>query len=163
MAIIVGHPGSPEETLLWFYTSASGPAYTTPAVYPDPCTHEGAIEFEDSLAGEAEAWVSVPGTEVVSAPSDVTVDGRAAKSLVVVVPEDVGCPNSEFWLLYDPNCGAVLNCTTYPTWLGETLRNWIVDRGDGSRFTIRFEVRYPDANPDLGQEIQLIVDSIQVE
>jgi len=157
-----GHSGSPEHTFLWFYTSALMGG-TTPAVFPNPCSHLGAIEFEDSLAGEAEAWASLPGTELVIAPSDVTVDGRAAKSVVIVVPEDVGCANSSFWLLYDPGCGARIECTTYATWLGETIRIWIVDLGDGSRFTIRAEVRYPDASPDLEQEIQQIVDSIQFE
>lgn len=160
---ITGHAGSREETGVWFYTSASGPAHTTPAVFADPCTHEGAIEFEDSLAGEAEAWASVPGTEAVGGPTDVIVDGRVAKSVVVVVPEDVGCTNSDFWLLYDPACGAILNCTTYASWLGETLRIWIVDLGDGKRLTLRFEVRYPDASPDIEGEIQQIVDSIQFE
>ena len=62
-----------------------------------------------------------------------------------------------------PERGPILGCTTYPTWLGETLRIWIVDVGEGERVTIRFEVRYPDASPDLEQEIQEIVDSIQFE
>ena len=101
---ITGHAGSREETGLWFYaTDLMGG--TTPAVFPDPCTHEGASEFEDSLAGEAETWASEPGTEVIDAPTDVTADGRAANSVVVVVPEDVGCENTNFWLIYDPNAG----------------------------------------------------------
>lgn len=152
-----GHSASPEHTFLWFITFQG-----TPGIFTDPCAHEGLEQFEDSLAGEAEAIAALPGTELVSGPSDVTVDGRAATYVAIRFPEDVGCSNTSYWLSHDPVCGARLECTGYPTWLGETMRTWIVDV-DGAHFVFRAESRYADASPDLEVEIQQIVDSIQFE
>lgn len=159
-----GHPGSPEHTFLWFFTSGSPLSISggTPGIFTDPCAHEGLRQFEESVAGEAEAIASLPGTELVSGPTDVTVDGRAAAFVAITIPEDIGCSNTAYWLSHDPVCGVRLECTSYPTWLGETMRTWIVDV-DGARFVIRAESRYSDASPDLEQEIQRIVDSIQFE
>jgi hypothetical protein len=150
--------GSREETI-FFFATLSG----TPGVFDDPCAHEGLREFDASLAGNAEAFASLPGTELVSGPSDVTVDGRPGKLVEIAVPEDVGCANSEFWLTYDASCsGVTVECTIYPSWLGETRRAWYVDV-DGTIFQITAEIRHPDASAALDTELQQIVDSIQFE
>ena len=154
---IRGHSGSPEHATLWFMASQG-----TPGIFIDPCTHEGLQQFEESSAGEAEAIAALPGTELVSGPSDVTVDGRAGTYVEITIPEDLGCSKASFWLSHDPVCGVRLECTTYPTWPGETMRTWIVEV-DGARFVFRAESRYANASPDLEREIQQIVDSIQFE
>lgn len=150
--------GSREETIL-FFAAPGG----TPAVFDDPCAHQTLQEFDASLAGNAEAFASIPGTELVSGPSDVTVDGRPGKVAEIVVPDDVGCVNSEFWLTYDADCPEItVECTIYPSWLGETRRAWHVDV-DGTIFQITAEIRHPDASATLDAEIQQIVDSIRFE
>jgi hypothetical protein len=160
-----GHAGSPERTMLWFFTnqflySLSGGG--TPGIFTDPCTHEGLRQFEDSIAGEAEAIVSVPGVEVVRAPSDATVGERPAKSVVVVVPEDIACPNSEFWLAHDPACGATIECSYYPSFLGAPRRYWIVDV-NGTPLSILAESEFPNEGPTLQPELEQIVASIVFE
>jgi hypothetical protein len=151
-----GHMASPEETLLSFNTGSG-----IPAVFTDACAHSGPRQFENSIAGQAEAWASEPGADLVSEPSDVTVDGRAATYVAISIPEDVGCSNTEYRMAYDPRC-SFPGCW-YPTWLGSTMRFWTVDVGNGMRLGILAESRYSDARPDLEQEIQQIVDSIQFE
>jgi hypothetical protein len=159
-----GHGGTVNQTFLTFYAPTE-PA--TPGVFADPCVHEDLRTFAPSLAGEAEALASVPGTELVSGPTDVTVGGRAAKAVVIATPSDPACAISDFWLVYNTadaaQCGDVtVACTSYPTWAGETIRSWFVDV-DGVTLAITAEVRDPDATPDLERELQQIVDSIQFE
>lgn len=164
-----GHPGSPEDTDIWIYTTDSfygGADHLpmTPAVFDDPCVHDDFESFEASLAGQAEAFASIPRTELVSGPAEVTVGGRAGRVATIGIPADLGCPKGEFWLLFNMECGApTLDCTTFPNWPGEAIREWFVDV-DGEIFNIRAQIRYPEeASPDLDVEIQQIVDSIQFE
>ncbi len=165
---IIGHAGSPEEVDLWLFDTGSmygNPELPmTPAVFDDPCAHGSFQTFDPSLAGQAEALASIPGTELVSGPSEVTVDSLPGQHVTVAIPEDVGCPNSEFWLLFNAECGApTIGCSNYPNWLGETIHEWFIDV-NGEIFNIRAQVRYPgEASPDLEAEIQQIVDSIQFE
>ena len=163
---VSGHQGSPEETELWFYTNApmhGGPEYMpmTPAVFDDPCAHTSLQTFEVSLAGQAQAFASIPGTELVSGPSEVTVDSRPGYLTAITIPADPGC--EQFWLLVNAQCPSRTGCSNYPNWAGETIREWVIEVGD-QILTIRAQIRYPDeASVDLEAEIQQIVDSIQFE
>jgi hypothetical protein len=165
-----GHPESPEHTEIWIYTTDwmyGGPDHLpmTPAVFDDPCVHDNFGSFEASLAGQAEAFASIPRIELVSGPAEVTVGGRAGRVATIGIPAaDLGCRTSEFWLMFNAGCGApTLDCSNYPNWTGEAIREWFVDV-DGQILNIRAQIRYPDeASSDLDVEIQQIVDSIQFE
>jgi hypothetical protein len=165
---LIGHAGSPEEADVWLFATGSMYGHPerpmTPAVFDDPCAHDSLQTFDPSLAGQAEALASIPGTELISGPSEVTVDSRQGQQVTVAVPDDVGCPNTEFWLVFNAECGApTIDCSNYPNWLGETIHEWLID-DDGVIFNIRAQVRHPgEASPDLEAEIQQIVDSIQFE
>jgi hypothetical protein len=125
-------------------------------VYSDPCAQKTAPPAGPSTADLATAVSTVPGTDLVSGPSDVKVGGRDAKHVVFTIPEDLACgPGFHLW--YGENEGQA----RYATALGSTHRVWIVDV-DGTRLFIEAET-YKDATPEIEQEVQQIVDSIQFE
>jgi hypothetical protein len=99
---------------------------------------------------------TLPGTDVVTAPEDVTVGGRPAKHVVITVREDVGCPAGTYCMWYDTS-----GDFRWATALGQTNRVWIVDV-DGASLWIEAET-YKGASPELEQEIQAMIDSIQFE
>jgi hypothetical protein len=163
---LIGHPDSPQHATVWFYLTSS--MYSdampiTPAVFDDPCTHDAFQAFAPSLAGQAEALVSIPGTEVVSGPEEITIDSRPGQYVAIAFPADLGCANSDFWLLFNASCGApTIDCSNYPSWPGESLREWLIDVKE-EIFNIRAQVRDPEPGPELETEIQRIVESIQFE
>ena len=163
---VIGHADSPQDTTVWFYLTSS--MYSdampiTPAVLDDPCAHDAFQTFDPSLAGQAEALVSIPGTELVSGPSQVTIDSQPGQYVAIAFPADLGCAISDFWLVFNASCGApTINCGNYPRWAGETLREWLI-MVDDEIFNIRAQVRYPEAGAELEAEIQRIVDSIEFE
>ena len=126
-------------------------------VYADPCASKVAPPVGPSAAELAAAVAKVPGTDLVSGPSDVTVGGHPGKHVVITIREDVGCDPETFYLWYAPTDGAA----RYATALGSTIRVWIIDV-DGSIVWIDGET-YKGAGPGPAQEIQQIVDSIQFE
>jgi hypothetical protein len=132
-------------------------------IYSDPCAHTPlSPPVGPSAADLADALWTAFGTEATE-PSDVTVGGRAAKHVVLTVPEDIGCDRTSFYLWYNA-CGGVLpeaGCYRYATELGDTIRAWIVDV-DGARLFIEAETRKA-AGPEVEQEIQQIIDSIVFE
>jgi len=136
-------------------------------VYADPCAHRLRPPAGPSPADLAADVSTIPGTDVVSGPSDVTVGGRDAIQVVITVPEDAPCEASEdsgFLLWYDEGPGSGCGgppCPRYPSALGVTIRVWIVDV-HGTRLFIEAE-SYKGAGPEVEQEIQQIVDSIQFE
>ena len=99
----------------------------------------------------------MPGTDVISGPTDVTVGGYAAKYVVITIREDIGCAPNNFHLWYAPSPDQ----RRYATSLGSTIRTWIVDV-DGTIVWIDGET-YKGAGPEPGQELQQIVDSIRFE
>jgi len=163
---LIGHPDSPQDTTVWFYLTSS--MYSdampiTPAVFDDPCAHDAFQTFDASLAGQAEALVSIPGTEVLSGPGEVTIDARLGQYAAIAFPAELGCANSDFWLLFNASCGTPkIDCSNYPTWPGESLREWLIDVNE-EIFNIRVQVRDPAAGAELETEIQLLVDSIEFE
>jgi hypothetical protein len=166
VGISAGGYSAAAEASVWFFDNYAfwendGQVPMIPAVLDDPCVHDGlqSQSFEASLAGQAEALASIPGTELVSGPSDVTVDSRPGQEVTIAVPDEVGCARDEFWLLFNQSEGPGL---FYPNWLGETLHVWLIDV-DGEIFNIWAQVRPGDASADREAEIQQIVDSIQFE
>ena len=129
-------------------------------VYADLCAHRLSPPAGPSTADLAAAVSTVPGTDVVSGPSNVTLGGRPAKRVVLKVRKDNKCAGGDggFYLWYgDVQKGEI----RYATALGVTLRLWIVDV-NGTRLFIEAE-SYEGASPKVDQEIQKVVDSIQFE
>jgi len=126
-------------------------------VFADPCAQKRSPPVGPSVADLAEAVTTVPGTDVVSGPSDVTVGGHPAKHLVLTVREDVGCTAESFYLWY----AATPGLARFATELGSTIGVWIVDV-DGKIVWIDGET-FKGAGPEPGNQIQQIVDSIAFE
>ena len=130
---------------------------TPTGVYADPCAGVEGPAIGPSPAKLAAAVASLPGTDLVSGPTDVTVGGRPAKQVVISIPENVGCTAESFNLWYAPRP----DLARYATRLGSTIRVWIIDV-DGTPVWIDGET-YKGAGPAPAQDIQEIVDSIQFE
>jgi hypothetical protein len=126
-------------------------------VFSDPCGSVKAAAAGPSASDLAAAVASVPGLDVVSGPTDVTVGGYPAKHVVVTVREDVDCVANDFYLWYAPSADQA----RFATGLGSTIRVWIIEV-DGKHVWIDGET-YKGAGPEPGQEIQGIIDSIQFE
>ena len=160
-----GHSADAEASV-WFFDNyafweGDGQLPMIPAVLDDPCVHDSlqSQSFEASLDGQAQAIASIPGTELVSGPSDVTVDSRPGQEVTITIPYDAGCVRQEFWLLFNQSEAPGV---FYPNWLGETLHVWLIDV-DGEIFNIWTQVRPGAASADREAEIQQIVDSVQFE
>ncbi|HEV8697778.1 MAG TPA: hypothetical protein VGQ89_08805 [Candidatus Limnocylindrales bacterium] len=125
-------------------------------IYADPCAQKKAPPAGPSTADLAAAVSTVPGTDLVSGPSDVKLGGHDAKHVVFTVPEGLACgPGFHLW--YGESEGE----SRYATALGSTHGVWIVDV-DGTRLFIEAET-YKGATPEIEQEVQQIIDSIQFE
>jgi hypothetical protein len=123
----------------------------------DPCAHLLSLPAGASAADVAAAVSAMPGTEVVTEPSDATVGGRAASYVALTVEDDLGC-DPGFFFTYEPPPGG-------PGWwttdVGDTIRVWVVDI-DGMLLFIAGETK-PEASPELERELEQIVDSIEFE
>ena len=126
-------------------------------VFSDPCATTRGPSLQPSLAALADAAASVPGTNVVSGPTDVTVDGHPAKQVVIDLPDELDCPAASFSLWYGSTPGLV-RVATAP---GSTISVWVIDV-DGTTIWIEGET-YRDGGRAPGQEVDAIVDSIQFE
>jgi hypothetical protein len=144
--------GTPEGASLLFWDA------NPIGVFADPCAKEMAPPAGPSAADLATAVSTLPGADLVSGPTDVTVGGHPAKHVVIKVPEDAPCGGGEpeFHLWYLPTEG-----DRFISALGATMRVWIIDV-DGTIVWIDGET-YKGAGPGPGQEIQQIIDSIQFE
>jgi hypothetical protein len=143
-----GVPDSTDPGAAWV------PVWNVDGVVADPCagTPGPSGQTVDELA---DAVASLPGTDLITAPEDVTVDGHPAKHVVIKVRDDIGCSPSKFQMW------GVKGVFRWATHLGEMNRVWIVDV-NGTRFWFEAET-YVGAAPGLDQEIQGMVDSIQFE
>ena len=127
-------------------------------VYADPCTK---VPLDppagDTPAELATAVASIPGIDLVSGPSDVTIGGHPAKLVTISVREDVECAPGEFhlWYIEDPAEGR------YPDALGDTINVWIIDV-DGTIVWIDGSWSV-NTTPTLHAEMRQIVDSIEFE
>jgi hypothetical protein len=123
--------------------------------FADPCVNLLRPPVGPSAASLAAAVAMAPGTDLVTGPSDATVGGRAAKHVVLTVREAVGCKPGFFYSWQDVHLGPLWSSTQ----VGDTIRVWIVEVG-GTRLFIEAETT-TQADPDLEQEIQQIVESIR--
>ncbi len=117
-----------------------------------------------SAADLAAAVASIPGIEMIMGPTDVTVGGRPAIHLTIALPDDLGCDPQSFELWYStghPSCDGTGECWRWASEPGQTIDIWIIE-ADGGRIFFEAET-YKASSPDLGGEIQQIVDSIQFE
>ena len=127
-------------------------------VYADPCTKEPLDPpAGDTPAELATAVSSIPGTDLVGGPSDVTIGGHPAKLVTIRVREDIECEPGEFYLWYaqEPADGR------WPDALGDTINVWIIDV-DGTIVWIDGSWSV-NTTPALHGEMLQIIDSIQFE
>ena len=134
--------------------SVWAPVWNVDGVVADPCTRT-AGPIAQTTTELADTVASLPGTDLVTAPEDVTVGGHPAKHVVIKVRDDIECAPGRFFMW------GVNGIFRFATDLGETNRVWIVDV-NGTRFWFEAET-YKGASPELDQEIQGMVDSIQFE
>lgn len=127
-------------------------------VYSDPCGHVEGPPAGPAAADLAAAVAALPGSVLVSGPSDISVGGYPAKLVVITIPEDAPCRGGEggFYLWGGPKADY-----RYATELGVTMRTWIIDV-DGTLVWIDGET-YKGAGPEVGAELEQIVNSIQFE
>ena len=105
----------------------------------------------------AAAVAALPATDLVSAPTDVTVGGRAAIRLGFIVLDDVGC-DPGFIYAWDPPLGGAIWRTPEP---GDTVVVWLVNV-DGTVLVIAGETR-ANAGAGVQGEIEQIVTSIRFD
>jgi hypothetical protein len=126
--------------------------------YADPCFRLlGSYSAGPSAASLAEAVSTSPGTKLVTGPSNVWLDGRPAKQVVLTVRKNVGCDPGFFYTRRDVFGGALWPTTG----VGDTIRVWILQAG-GTRLFIEAATT-ERANSRLKKEIQQIVESIRFE
>ena len=131
-------------------------------VYADPCAHTPLSPQPSATAvGLAAAAAAIPGTDLVSGPSTIEVGGRPAQHVVFTIREDIGCDPTDAYLWYDESAGGATGGWRWAGALGATHQVWIIDV-DGKLVWIDSET-FKGAKPELDQEIQQIVDSIQFE
>jgi hypothetical protein len=130
---------------------------TPVGVFANPCAQTRGPNLGSSAVDLAAAVATVPGTDLVSGPTDVTVGGHPAKKVVLTVREDVGCGASSFYLWCAPSAGLA----RFATELGSMINVWIIEV-DGTLIWIDGET-FKGAGPEPGRQIQEIIDSIQFE
>ena len=136
--------------------------WSVDGVFADPCGHVEGPVLSPSAADLAAAVAALPGTSLVTGPTDVTVGGNAATYVEITIPDDIGCAPDQFYLWYDAaGCGTASHCYRWASALGETNRVWIVKVG-GQYVWIEGET-YKGAGPEVQQEIRQIVDSIRFD
>ena len=121
------------------------------AVATDPCKGQAARVEGDSIDDLATALTTIPGT-TAAAPVDATVGGLPAKLVVLTIDADPPCAMNEFWLYGE--------ASLYPNTVDSTVRLWIIEVAN-QRWVIHTDQAGP--NPEVEQQIQQIVDSIQFE
>jgi len=129
-------------------------------VYADPCMKEPLDPpAGDTPAELAAAVSSIPGTDLVSGPSDVTIGGHPAKLVSIRIREDIDCAPGEFSLWYREADGPAGG--RWPDALGDTINVWIIDV-DGTIVWIDGEAG-SNTPPALQGEMRQIVESIKFE
>lgn len=153
----IGGPQSAEAVVYWARFPDGREA--------DPCIN-GPIERWNRAT--VAAYITLAsGTELVTAPQDVTVGGYPATYVAVVVREDAGCDPGYFHN-WKAQTGGAMWGETIP---GDSIQLWLVQVGDRLLFIAGETHR--DLSPGvaitdagrarLEQEIQQIVDSIRFE
>lgn len=147
-------------------TSGSAGFILWPASAPDntysvPCAKTALDPPAGPSAAELAAAVSnVPGLQLVSGPSAVTIGGHPAQHVVVNVPADIGCVPERFYLWYDAD-DASGKVGRYASALNSTIQVWIIDV-DGTIVWIDGET-FAASGAAAAQEVEQIVNSVQFE
>jgi len=110
-----------------------------------------------SVEDVAAVVAAAPGTDLISAPSQVTLGGHPAQHVALTVREDVGC-DPGFFFTYPMVYGGALWPETVP---GDTIRVWIIDV-DGDLLFIAGATK-AEAGVALEQDLADVVQSIQFE
>jgi hypothetical protein len=145
---IVGPQGA--EAIIFWTTLPDGDV-------AEPCADLLGPRDGRSAADLATAIATAPGTELITGPSDVTMDGRAAKHVELIVRDRVGCDPGFFFAWKDVFAGALWPRTP----IGSTIRAWTVEV-DGTLIFIGAATN-KQADADLVQEIGQIVRSIRFD
>jgi hypothetical protein len=148
--------GTPDSAsfILWRVSAADN-------TFSDPCAQTPLDPPAGPSATElAAAVANVPGLELVSGPSAVTIGGHLAQHVVVKVPADIGCIPEKFYLWYDAD-DASGQLGRYASALNSTIYVWIIEV-DGTIVWIDGET-YATSGAAAVQEVEQIVNSIQFE
>lgn len=155
-AIAKGEIEQPDGSTIVFWPSAPE------NVYSDPCAHTPLSPPPGaSPAGLAAAVAAIPGTDLVTGPSSVTIDGRPAQHVVLTIREDIDCDPRDAYLWYDESAGGATGGWRWAQALGTTIMVWIIDV-DGKLIWIDGDT-YKGAGPEPEEEIRQLVDSIRFE
>jgi hypothetical protein len=138
------------------------PELSPAGVFADPCAGEASPPAGPTAADLAAAIAALPGTELLSGPSDVTIDGRAGKFVEILVPADIPCSPGTFLLWYYLGCPTEAECARYASWKDSIIRVWVIELDDGARAVVEAE-RIAGGNPAIDQEVDDIVNSIDFE
>jgi len=132
-------------------------------VYADPCGQVPAPPVSPSAADLAAAVASIPGFDVITGPTDVTLGGRSAKHVTVKLRDDIECAGRQFYMWYDNvRCGADAPCYRWANAPGRQINDvWIVEL-DGTHIWIEAET-FDTASPEALQEVRQMIDSVQFE
>jgi hypothetical protein len=129
-------------------------------VFADPCGQVPGPVVSPSAEALADAVASLPGSELVAGPSNVTVGGRPATHVAITIPETIDCAPNEFFLWYDDvRCGSDDPCHRWASSIGEVNQVWIIEV-NGKHIWIEAET-YAGAPPEVEDEVQQIIDSIR--
>lgn len=144
----------PDGSLFVFWTSSPD------NVYADPCAHTPLSEpIAPSPAGFAAAVSTLRGTDIVTPPTTVTIDGHQGVHVAIRIRDDIACLPANFYRWYDDATGGPLGGYRDASALGATIHAWIIEV-DGKRVWIDGET-YAGADPSVGQEQQRIIESIR--
>jgi hypothetical protein len=126
--------------------------------YPFPCFDVLPRDAGRSASDLAAAMASAASdAQAVTGPTDVTVGGLPAKHVSFIVGDDRGC-DPGFFFRWPALYGGPLWA---PPQRGDTISAWVVDV-DGVLLVVE-SMTTTEANPQLGEELQMIIDSIQFE
>jgi hypothetical protein len=129
-------------------------------VYADPCAHTPLEPTPDgSSAGLAAAVAAIPGVDVVTAPTSLTVDAQSGTYVAIRVRDDIACDPHDFYLWYDESTGGASGGWRWAAALGSVHSVWMFDI-DGKLIWIDSET-FDGAKPETTQEIQRIIESIR--
>jgi hypothetical protein len=129
-------------------------------IYSDPC---GAVPMSPppahTAAGLAAAAASIPGTQLLSGPTSVTVGGKPAQYVSFTIPNDLPCDPHTFRTWYDDSAG-----TQDWRWagnLGAIAHVWTIDV-DGTVIWFNAET-WASPDPVADQAVTDFITSITFE
>jgi len=131
-------------------------------VYADPCAHSHLDPAPAHTAAAMAAAVStLAGTDLVTAPTSVSIGGASGQHVAIKVRDDISCLRSEFRRWYDDSLGAGSDDFRDGAGLGATLSVWIFEV-EGRLVWIDGET-FPGASAATTAELQAMIDSIHFE